>query len=73
MLNKRNFIIILIFIMTFILFATIIIPKEEGFTPKIRETYRPYVRSVRNIMTTLMQQYDPTFYGKKTLIKLGVW
>ncbi len=73
MFNKRTFLILLSIILFIIIMFTIVVPSvKEGFTPKIRETYRPLVRSAQSTFSSLMYKYDPAFYGKKTLKHIGI-
>ena len=51
------FSILIIFIFAYINSMHEIDEKKEGFTPKIRETYRPYVRNLRIGTQSLYNKY----------------
>jgi hypothetical protein len=45
---------------------------KEGFTPKIRSLYNPYLRSFRTYKETFLNEYNDNYFVKK-LKNIGIY
>jgi hypothetical protein len=64
-----------IILITIIIFQSINNKKsldKEGFTPKIRSFYYPYVRNLRIYTETFLNQYNDNYFIKK-LKSIGIY
>jgi hypothetical protein len=69
------FICIWILLILLIIFQSIDNKKffvKEGFTPKIRSFYHPYVRNLRIYTESFINQYNDNYFIKK-LKSLGIY
>jgi len=68
--NKKNRFILFLFLLTLFL-LTLFSKNKEGFTPKIKEMYRPYFRHARIYSENILNQISkkiPTFFRKRGLM-----
>lgn len=69
------FVYIWLFLITLLIFQSIDNKKffvKEGFTPKIRSFYNPYMRNLRIYTESFMNHYNDNYFIKK-LKSLGIY